>query len=48
MGKPSIDVMKSVYDKYKNLKLAAEELGIKWQLLYTYLRSANHPVTGDK
>lgn len=37
-----------LYDKYKNLKIAAEEAGIKWQKLYTILRKANHPVAGDK
>jgi hypothetical protein len=26
-----VDYYCVVYDKYKNLKLAAEELGIKWQ-----------------
>lgn len=40
--------MKEVYDKHKDLKLAAEELGIKWQNLYVYLREAGHPVTGNK
>lgn len=37
-----------VYDKYKNLKLAAEELDIKWQTLYSALVKLKHPVTGDK
>lgn len=43
-----IELYKSTYDKYKNLKLAAVELGIKWQSLYVYLKEVNHPVTGDK
>ena len=38
----------AAYDKHKNLKLAAEELGIKWQKLYVNLRDYGHPVTGDK
>lgn len=37
-----------LYDKHKNLKIAAEEAGIKWQKLYTILTKAKHPVTGDK
>lgn len=36
------------YDKHKNLKLAAKELGMKWQTLYWHLTSIGHPVTGDK
>ena len=48
MGKLNIGVMKSVYDKHKNLKLAADELGIPWQTLYYKLRIADHPVIGDK
>ncbi|AUR84732.1 hypothetical protein NVP1063O_065 [Vibrio phage 1.063.O._10N.261.45.C7] len=39
---------KDVYDKHKNLKLAAEELGMKWQTLYWHLKEEGHPVTGDK
>lgn len=46
--KYSIVVMKEVYDKYKNLKLAAKELGMVWQTLYWNLSRAGHPVTGDK
>lgn len=40
--------IKTVYEKHKNLKLAADELGIKWQTLYVQLRKAGVPVTGDK
>lgn len=40
--------MKTVYDKHKNLKLAAEELGMVWQTLYWNLSKVGHPVTGDK
>lgn len=36
------------YRKHKNLKIAAEELGIKWQHLYIKLCEAGEPVTGDK
>jgi hypothetical protein len=36
------------YNKHKNLKLAAEELGIKWQSLYIQLRKLGVAVTGDK
>lgn len=36
------------YEKHKNLKLAAAELGIKWQTLYVRLRKAGISVTGDK
>lgn len=48
MYNPTIEDMKDVYDKHLNLKLAADELGMKWQNLYNYLRQANHPVTGNK
>lgn len=36
------------YDKYKNLKLAADEIGMKWQKLYTVLIKEGVKVTGDK
>jgi len=36
------------YEKHKNLKLAADELGMKWQNLYVELRKAGVQVTGDK
>ena len=37
-----------VYKKHNNLKLAANELGIKWQTLYYNLKKLNVPVIGDK
>ena len=43
-----IESIKSAYEKHRNLKIAADELGIKWQRLYVMLRSAGIPVTGDK
>lgn len=36
------------YEKHKNLKLAAQEIGIKWQTLYYRLKKQGTPVTGDK
>lgn len=36
------------YEKHRNLKLAASELGIGWQTLYSRLKRAGVPVTGDK
>ncbi len=38
----------NAYDKYKNLKLAANEIGIKWQDLYVILKKEGVKVTGDK
>lgn len=38
----------TAYEKHKNLRLAAEELGIKWQTLYSRLRKQNIEVSGDK
>jgi hypothetical protein len=38
----------TAYAKHKNLKLAAAELGIAWQVLYTRLREQGVAVTGDK
>lgn len=43
-----MDIKIEAYRRHKNLKLAAIELGIKWQSLYVYLRKNNEPVTGDK
>ena len=40
--------IQSVYEKHKNLKLAANELGVKWQTLYVQLRNRGVPITGDK
>ena len=37
-----------VYEKHKNLKIAANELGVKWQSLYVRLKKAGIAVTGDK
>jgi hypothetical protein len=37
-----------VYGRHKNLKLAADELGVKWQALYVQLRKTGVQVTGDK
>jgi hypothetical protein len=36
------------YRKHKNLKIAAQELGIPWQSLYVRLKKLGEPVTGDK
>lgn len=36
------------YDKHKNLKLAANDLGIKWQTLYSRLKKQGVSVVGDK
>lgn len=36
------------YAKHKNLKLAAQELGMVWQTLYVRLKKQGIPVTGDK
>lgn len=36
------------YDKYKNLKLAANAVGIKWQSLYVILKKEGVKVIGDK
>ena len=31
-----------VYEKHKNLKIAANELGVKWQSLYIRLKKAGN------
>ena len=36
------------YAKHKNLKLAAIEIGMKWQTLYCRLKAQGVAVTGDK
>ncbi len=36
------------YSRHMNLKLAAHELGMKWQTLYYRLKRAGVPVVGDK
>ena len=38
----------NAYRKHKNLKIAANELGIKWQDLYIKLCAFGEPVNGDK
>lgn len=42
------DKIKAAYAKHMNLKLAADELGMKWQNLYVKLRKLGVSVTGDK
>ena len=44
----NIPLYKEVYDKHMNLKIAAQELGMKWQTLYWHLSREGHPVLGDK
>jgi len=41
-------VESEAYEKHKNLKLAANEIGIKWQTLYYRLKKQGVQVTGDK
>lgn len=43
---PSIEQV--AYEKHKNLKIAANEIGIPWQTLYVRLKKQKVPVTGDK
>jgi hypothetical protein len=43
-----MDIQIQAYEKHKNLKIAANELGMKWQTLYVHLKKNNIPVTGDK
>jgi hypothetical protein len=38
----------TAYEKHKNLKLAAQELGMGWQTLYCRLKKQGVKVTGDK
>jgi len=45
---PQLEDMKASYEKHKNLKAAALELGIGWQNLYLKLRKAGVQITGDK
>ena len=42
------DKIKTAYARHMNLKLAASELGMKWQNLYVNLRRLGVPVVGDK
>ena len=44
----TLDEMKDAYLRHSNLKIAAGELGMKWQTLYWYLKKNNIPVIGDK
>lgn len=44
----TIQEMKNAYDKHKNLKQAASDIGMKWQTLYWYLKRENHPIVGNK
>jgi hypothetical protein len=43
-----MSIESEVYAKHKNLKLAASELGVKWQTLYCRLKAQGVAVTGDK
>lgn len=43
-----MSLISDAYDKHKNLKLAAAELGMPWQSLYVKLKNEGVPVTGDK
>ena len=45
---PTIEQMIECYSRVKNLKLAAAELGMKFQTLYWYLKKNGQDVTGDK
>lgn len=36
------------YRELKNLKLVSDATGIPWQTVYTHLKRAGEPVTGDK
>ena len=44
----TLNEMKEAYLKHSNLKLAASELGMKWQTLYWHLKKNNIPIIGDK
>lgn len=43
-----MSLIADTYNKHKNLKLAAAELGVPWQTLYSQLRREGVAVTGDK
>lgn len=43
-----MSIESDAYEKHKNLKLAANEIGMNWQTLYTKLRKQGVAVTGDK
>ncbi len=40
--------IEEVYAKHKNLKLAAQELGMPWQTLYVKLKASGAKIVGDK
>jgi hypothetical protein len=43
-----MSIESDAYQKHKNLKIAADELGIKWQSLYVKLKAQGINVVGDK
>lgn len=43
-----MSIESDAYNKHKNLKIAANELGIKWQTLYVKLKAQGVNVVGDK
>ena len=43
-----MSIESDAYNKHKNLKIAANELGIKWQTLYVKLKAQGVSVVGDK
>ncbi len=43
-----MSIYADAYSKHRNLKLAADELGIDWQTLYVQLKKEGVAVTGDK
>ena len=45
---PDVDPCVARYRDLKNLKLVGSELGIPWQTVYTRLKRAGEPITGDK
>lgn len=44
----NISQMKDSYEKHKNLKVAADEIGMGWQNLYYHLKRNGIEVVGDK
>lgn len=43
-----MSLIADAYNKHKNLKIAAAELGIPWHSLYVQLKREGVPVVGDK
>lgn len=43
-----MSIESDAYNKHKNLKIAAAELGVKWQTLYVRLKAQGIEVVGDK